>query len=141
MKCDYAHRYFFECWTEVTASKVEFLFIANSRILYMSPYTSGDHQMGVVLACIIAGMKPSVWLLLEANVKGIWRVEQVTEKEGFTAQMIQLFPTVITALNICTSSVLLMFSVYVLHSFDFLLSTMLAKRIVWSQSLCHVIKL
>lgn len=44
VKCDYAHRYFLECWTEVTASKVEFWYIANSHILCMSPYTSGDHH-------------------------------------------------------------------------------------------------
>lgn len=68
-------------------------------------------------------------------------MEHVTETEACTAQIIQAFPTVNTALSIFTSSVLVMFLVYALHSFDFLLPTMSAKCIVWSQSLCHVIKL
>jgi len=63
------------------------------------------------------------------------------ETEACTAQMIQAFPTVNTALNICTCSVLVMFLVCMLHSFDFFLPTMSAKCIVWSQSLGRVIKL
>lgn len=54
-------------------------------------------------------------------------MEYVTETEACTAQIIQAFHTVNTALNICTSSVLVMLLVYALHSFDFLLSTMSAK--------------
>jgi len=68
-------------------------------------------------------------------------VEYVTETEACTAQIIQAFPTVNTALNVCTNSVLVVFLVCALHSFDFCLPTMSTKCIVWSQSLCHVIKL
>jgi len=68
-------------------------------------------MMWLVLACIIGGMKPNIWLLLEASGKGSWRVEYVTETEACTAQIIQAFPTVNTALNIRTSSVLVIFLV------------------------------
>ena len=118
---------------------MEFLYFANSHILYMSPYTSGDHH-DVGSVCLYNSWGETMCLTF---VRSKWKrdLESGTgNREGMYCSNDKLFP-LNAALNICTSSVLVIFLVYFLHSFDFLLPTMSAKCIIWFQSLCHVIKL